>query len=77
MFDWIYNNREVFLTNYVEIGKNHGDAKKLQEEHGQFTNASNVSWDLKFRAGHLAFAVLQCSSKSYFQVNFTTKVNYF
>ena len=43
MFDWIYSNREVFLSNYVEIGRNHGAAKKLQEEHNQFTIASNVS----------------------------------
>ena len=43
MFDWIYSNREVFLSNYVEIGRNHTAAKKLQEEHNQFTIASNVS----------------------------------
>ena len=24
MFDWIYSNREVFLANYVDIGRNHG-----------------------------------------------------
>merc|ERR1719357_2520101 len=41
MFDWIYSNREVFLANYVDIGRNHGTASKLQEEHGQFTVASN------------------------------------
>ena len=45
MFDWIYSNREVFLSNYVEIGRNHTAAKKLQEEHNQFTIASNVSID--------------------------------
>ena len=43
MFDWIYSNREVFLSNYVEIGRNHGAAEKLQEDHNQFTLASNVS----------------------------------
>ena len=43
MFDWIYSNREAFLSNYVEIGRNHAAAKKLQEEHIQFTTASNVS----------------------------------
>ena len=43
MFDWIYSNREAFLSNYVEIGRNHTAAKKLQEEHNQFTVASNVS----------------------------------
>ena len=43
MFDWIYSNREAFLSNYVEIGRNHTAAKKLQEEHNQFTIASNVS----------------------------------
>ena len=43
MFDWIYSNREVFLANYVDIGRNHGAASKLQEEHNQFTIASNVS----------------------------------
>ena len=81
MFDWIYSNREVFLANYVDIGRNHGifwifswtppysllvmlllmfialfivycisalpgTASKLQEEHGQFTVASNVSLPL-------------------------------
>ena len=45
MFDWIYSNREAFLSNYVEIGRNHTAAKKLQEEHNQFTVASNVSID--------------------------------
>ena len=45
MFDWIYSNREAFLSNYVEIGRNHSAAKKLQEEHNQFTVASNVSID--------------------------------
>lgn len=43
MFDWIYSNREAFLSNYVEIGRNHSAASKLQEEHNQFTIASNVS----------------------------------
>ena len=43
MFDWIYSNREVFLANYVEIGRNHTASKKLQDEHNQFTIASNVS----------------------------------
>ena len=43
MFDWIYSNREVFLANYVDIGRNHSLASKLQEEHLQFTVASNVS----------------------------------
>jgi hypothetical protein len=43
MFDWIFSNRESFLGNYVEIGRNHLEAKTLQEEHNQFTIASNVS----------------------------------
>ena len=43
MFDWIYQNRDVFLGSYVEIGRNHKEAKHLQEEHTQFTTASNVS----------------------------------
>ncbi len=43
MFDWIFSNREAFLGNYVEIGRNHLEAKTLQEEHNQFTIASNVS----------------------------------
>ena len=43
MFDWIYSNREVFLSTYVDIGRNHAAAAKLQEEHNQFTVASNVS----------------------------------
>ena len=43
MFDWIFSNRDVFLGNYVEIGRNYQDAKTIQEEHNQFTAASNVS----------------------------------
>ncbi|XP_023330642.1 triple functional domain protein isoform X4 [Eurytemora carolleeae] len=41
MFDWIFSNRDVFLGNYVEIGRNYQDAKTIQEEHNQFTAASN------------------------------------
>ena len=29
------------------------------------------------RAGHMGFAVLQCSSKSYFQANLAIKITYF
>ena len=55
MFDWIYSNREVFLSNYVEIGRNHTAAKKLQEEHNQFTIASNVSIDFKLFSSKKVF----------------------
>ena len=43
MFDWIYHNRDVFLSNYVDIGHSFPMAKKLQEDHNHFTLASNVS----------------------------------
>ena len=33
LFDWVYSNKEVFLTNYVEIGENHVAAKTLLDEH--------------------------------------------
>merc|ERR1719462_989772 len=29
MFDWIFQNRDVFLGNYVEIGHNNQEAKAL------------------------------------------------
>ena len=41
MFDWIYHNRDVFLSNYVDIGHSYPIAKKLQEDHNHFTLASN------------------------------------
>ena len=47
MFDWIYHNRDVFLSNYVDIGHSFSIAKKLQEDHNHFTlgsNVSNVMW---------------------------------
>ncbi|XP_043287262.1 kalirin isoform X2 [Venturia canescens] len=40
MFDWICHNREVFLANYVEIGRSYQLAKNLQEEHKHFTMSS-------------------------------------
>ena len=43
MFDWIYHNRDVFLSNYVDIGHSFSIAKKLQEDHNHFTLGSNVS----------------------------------
>ena len=61
MFDWIFSNRDVFLANYVEIGRNHKEAKNLQEEHNQFTTASNVR-DL------LNKALTGCPLKTGFQV---------
>jgi hypothetical protein len=42
MFDWIYHNRAVFLSSYVAIGRGFPEAKKLQDDHNQFTMASNV-----------------------------------
>ena len=44
MFDWVYSNRGVFLSNYVEIGRNQLAATKLQEEQHQFTTAANVNY---------------------------------
>uniref|UniRef100_T1IXB4 Uncharacterized protein n=1 Tax=Strigamia maritima TaxID=126957 RepID=T1IXB4_STRMM len=40
MFDWIFHNRDLFLVNYVEIGRTYQMSKELQEEHNQFTMAS-------------------------------------
>ncbi|KAK3932143.1 Triple functional domain protein [Frankliniella fusca] len=40
MLDWICRNRDVFLLNYVEIGRTYKIAKKLQEEHSHFTMSS-------------------------------------
>ncbi|XP_052122184.1 kalirin isoform X6 [Frankliniella occidentalis] len=40
MLDWICRNRDVFLMNYVEIGRSYKLAKKLQEEHSHFTMSS-------------------------------------
>ena len=42
MFDWIYHNRDVFLTNYVEIGQSFSTSKKLQDDHNHFTMSSNT-----------------------------------
>ena len=33
MFDWIYQNREAFLSNYVDIGNSYSRATTLQEDH--------------------------------------------
>ncbi|XP_040567429.1 triple functional domain protein isoform X3 [Lepeophtheirus salmonis] len=41
MFDWIHHNREAFLSNYVEIGHSYSLAKKIQNDHDQFTIAAN------------------------------------
>lgn len=40
MFDWILHNRDKFQKNYVEIGCNYSLAKKLQEDHQNFTISS-------------------------------------
>ncbi|XP_018907690.2 triple functional domain protein isoform X1 [Bemisia tabaci] len=37
MFEWICRNRDLFLNNYVVIGKSYQLAKELQEEHNHFT----------------------------------------
>ncbi|CAB3382818.1 Hypothetical predicted protein [Cloeon dipterum] len=43
MLDWICRNREVFLSNYVEIGHSYQLAQQLQEEHNHFTaNSMNA-----------------------------------
>ena len=42
MFDWIYHNRDVFLSNYVEIGHSYPTSKKLQDDHNHFTMGSNT-----------------------------------
>ena len=43
MFDWIYHNRDAFMSSYVEIGHSFATAKKLQDDHNHFTLNSNVS----------------------------------
>ncbi|XP_034255517.1 kalirin isoform X2 [Thrips palmi] len=40
MLDWICHNRDIFLMNYVEIGRTYKLAKQLQEEHSHFTMSS-------------------------------------
>ncbi|XP_044587517.1 kalirin isoform X2 [Cotesia glomerata] len=40
MFEWICRHREIFLANYVEIGRSFQLAKNLQEEHKHFTMSS-------------------------------------
>uniref|UniRef100_A0A0K8SZ08 CRAL-TRIO domain-containing protein n=2 Tax=Lygus hesperus TaxID=30085 RepID=A0A0K8SZ08_LYGHE len=48
MFDWICHNRDVFLMNYVEIGRSYNLAKELQDEHNDFTISSmNVYVNIK------------------------------
>ena len=42
MFDWIYHNRDAFMSSYVEIGHSFTTAKKLQDDHNHFTLNSNV-----------------------------------
>ncbi|CAG9857602.1 unnamed protein product [Phyllotreta striolata] len=36
MFEWIRHNKDVFLLNYVEIGRAYQMAKQLQEDHQRF-----------------------------------------
>ena len=43
MFDWIANNRDLFLVNYTEIGNSHQMAVELNSEHTQFANSAVVS----------------------------------
>lgn len=42
MFDWIANNRDLFLVNYTEIGNSHQMAVELNSEHTQFANSAVV-----------------------------------
>ena len=46
MFDWIYSNREVFLANYVDIGRNHGIFKYFSEIHHLHPNSYVVIVDV-------------------------------
>lgn len=46
MLDWICHNRDIFLMNYVEIGRTYKLAKQLQEEHSHFTMSSMVGTSL-------------------------------
>lgn len=43
MIDWILHNRRLFLQKYTEIGRNLDDARRLQEDHSQFTLSCMVS----------------------------------
>ncbi|XP_052674047.1 kalirin-like isoform X2 [Crassostrea angulata] len=48
MFDWIANNRDLFLVNYTEIGNSHQMAVELNSEHTQFANSAvNVYVNIK------------------------------
>ena len=40
MFDWIRKNRDLFLTNYTQIGRNSQEAKEIQDEHSHFSSAA-------------------------------------
>ena len=46
MLDWICHNRDIFLMNYVEIGRSYKLAKQLQEEHSHFTMSSMVQFHI-------------------------------
>lgn len=72
MFDWIRNNRELFMSKYTKIGRGSAEAKELQEEHNYFSAASmNVYVNVKrlqdvsqrlVNSGHYATARIQSIS---------------
>src|SRR5207245_392464 len=69
MLEWIKSNRELFLANFTEIGRNSQEAKELQDEHNHFTLASmNVQSNVNrlqqvashlIEGGHYAAATIQ------------------
>lgn len=42
MFDWISHNKEVFLQNHTEIGRDYQHAVELQTQHNHFAMNSMV-----------------------------------
>jgi hypothetical protein len=52
MIDWILHNRRLFLQKYTEIGRNLDDARRLQEDHSQFTLSCMVSLTLMLELPH-------------------------
>ena len=53
MFDWIYQNRGVFISNYIAVGRSFKESKKLQEDHNHFTMGSNVRTRILETLSHL------------------------
>ncbi|KAI1278144.1 Kalirin [Halotydeus destructor] len=69
MFEWIRNNRELFMSKYTKIGRSSVEAKALQDEHNYFSMAAmNVYVNVKrlqevaqrlVTTGHYASARIQ------------------